>query len=86
MYVMLYGADMPDKLRTATGRARVQVMIEFDVDEFSEKGEGVYSLGGVVRDIDIKKVATSDGQNPIIKKLNDESEGRSIVRTMGTMG
>jgi hypothetical protein len=63
MYVMIYGADVPDALRAVTGRARVEVVLSFDVDEFSEKAEGSFSVGGGVRDITVKKVQTSDGQN-----------------------
>jgi hypothetical protein len=86
MYVMIYGADVPDALRAVTGRARVEVVLSFDVDEFSEKAEGSFSVGGGVRDITVKKVQTSDGQNPIILKMQDEAKTRRQTRTHGTMG
>ena len=86
MYVMIYGADVPDALRAATGRARVELVLSFDVDEFSEKSEGSFSVGGTVRDITVKKVAASDGQNPIILKMLDEARTRQPTRTHGTMG
>lgn len=86
MYVMIYGADVPDALRAVTGRARVEVVLSFDVDEFSEKAEGSFSVGGGVREITVKKVQTGDGQNPIVKKLQEDAKTRKPTRTHGTMG
>lgn len=85
MYVVINGDDLPPKLQRATARSRVVVSMEFDVEDYSHKAQGGFSVSGIVRDMDVRSVRSGDGQNPYIKKANADVE-RMKNRSMGSQG